>query len=65
MEKLLMYQRGDLQQYSQEDTKFTVTFRDGSQAEFLIAGGGTIRTENFKKVADNSKYKIDRYTLGK
>ena len=57
--------RGDLQQYSQEDTKFTVTFRDGSQAEFLIAGGGTIRTENFKKVADNSKYKIDRYTLGK
>lgn len=55
----------DLNNLPQDNTKLAVTFRDGSQGEFVVSGGGVIKTNSLNKVRENSNYKVDKYVSGK
>lgn len=57
--------KNQAQDFSKEGAKYTVLLADGQEIEFLIIGGGVIKTESFDKIRNNSAYKTDRYILGK
>lgn len=57
--------RNEALKYSSVGHKFNVEFRDGTQADISIEAGGVLKTSDFNKIETNSKYKVDRYILGK